>query len=724
MTVNQPTLTNARSLNMQASDLGGRIDLQTVLNGLARALGEQLGASRVRILVNSDLLDTHLAEWAGRAVKRLGAVPPGDELQRIVGEIGESNEPLSVDSVATDARFSAEARRSLLASDGDYAYLSVPLLADERVLGAITVHHLSVPHVWSDAEIACATQSAMEASWAVRTAELGEREQRLTKLSQDTEPFRAAFLASPLGMAISTPEGRRIEVNDALCQLLGLSRYELLTGGIEEITHPEDRQVHLGSMSELLSKQSTKVTFEKRFVLGDGRNICAEICVTSVADDTGELVYFISQIRDVSEEKHAEVRRREGRSRANSALAREDLINGIGRRLREELELSAVQNRLVEELGTVLKADRVRVIMMNEDSSYPTAEWVAAGIESLGEVKLTAPLANLIRGRIDDGRTYVTHDVATDATLTEGQRGEQQALGVAAHITTALRGADEIVGLISVHQCTRRSWTEDEVELVKAVAREAGSALMHAQLYATERHAVERMRDIDQAKDAFFSSATHELRSPLTSIKGYTDLLLDGEVGALNSEQVQMLDVIRRNSGRLLGLIQDLLDLSRLETSSLLPSYERFSLIELTEEIVLSLEPLCRKQNVRIRVDNDEAPFVMADRAKLERALLNLVNNAVKFSSRNGLVTLRTRAYGEGVEIEVEDNGIGIPKSEHGQLFSRFFRASTAINARISGTGLGLTMVKSIVEAHNGTIEVDSVAGRGTRFVIRLPMCK
>jgi PAS domain S-box-containing protein len=240
-----------------------------------------------------------------------------------------------------------------------------------------------------------------------------------------------------------------------------------------------------------------------------------------------------------------------------------------------------------------------------------------------------------------------------------------------------------------------------------------------------ERLAVQRMRELDAAKNEFVSTVSHELRTPVTSIVGYTEILEDGSLVQPAEEQRPLLESIGRNGRRLIMLCDDLLTLSGLDSgatrwergavdlASILPGAEDAVRAQLTS----------RGLTLEVIVPDQPVP-VVGDSVQLERALTNLLSNAIKFTESGGRVTVAVEARGGEAYLSVTDTGIGIPLEEQERLFQRFFRSSTAQERAIQGTGLGLSIVNAIVSAHGGRIDVRSAHLEGTTFTIRLPLAR
>ena len=227
-------------------------------------------------------------------------------------------------------------------------------------------------------------------------------------------------------------------------------------------------------------------------------------------------------------------------------------------------------------------------------------------------------------------------------------------------------------------------------------------------------------RELDRMRDAFVATVSHELRTPLTSISGFLEMMHDEEEG-LGESGRRYLDVIRRSTQRLHLLVEDLLLIAQIEAKRVELQLEPLDISELAERSVESIRPTADEKGVAISVVAEHAPAVRADRARISQVLDNLVSNAVKFTDGGGEVRVQIDAEDGELRIVVADTGIGIPEEEQGQVFSRFFRASTATQQAIPGTGLGLAISRALVEQHGGRIAVSSRVGEGTRVTVALP---
>ena len=325
--------------------------------------------------------------------------------------------------------------------------------------------------------------------------------------------------------------------------------------------------------------------------------------------------------------------------------------------------------------------------------------------------------ARLIRD--EDGRLAYFQGVGFDITPT---KRAQEMIVEARHaqMETAQLRAELLTGrnleLTALNEQLR-------VAIEKAEAAEAQQRL----LLERERQVVERLTQLDHDKNDFVSSVSHELRTPVTSMLGYLEILEDGDAGPLNQEQARMLEVVGRNSRRLLSRIEDLLTVSGLEAGKVKLVRTSVSMPALVESAVAAMSPATTGRNLKLAVHvADDATVVMGDAEQLDRVLINLLGNAVKFTPDGGRISVTvTRArdtHGhDTVDLTVGDTGVGIPEDEQPRVFERFFRSSNAQELAIAGTGLGLVIVKGIVELHGGTVTLRSEPGVGTEVTVSLP---
>jgi signal transduction histidine kinase len=228
-------------------------------------------------------------------------------------------------------------------------------------------------------------------------------------------------------------------------------------------------------------------------------------------------------------------------------------------------------------------------------------------------------------------------------------------------------------------------------------------------------------KQLDRMKSDFLSMVAHELRSPLVSIRQIHSVLLEGLAGPLDKKQEDFVQRSINKIDSLVALINDLLDMARVEAGVAVQRRVSVDLRPIIEELVRLISPRAEEQGVEIHCSFENLKIVQADPKNMEEVFNNLISNAINYSPDGGVVAISVRGLGEYLEIMVEDKGVGIPPEELPKIFDRFYRVKDPRTRKVMGTGLGLSIVKGIVEAHHGSIDVQSTVGKGTTFKILLP---
>jgi signal transduction histidine kinase len=286
-----------------------------------------------------------------------------------------------------------------------------------------------------------------------------------------------------------------------------------------------------------------------------------------------------------------------------------------------------------------------------------------------------------------------------------------------------LRG--EVIGVLGVKREETPDWAEEEVAAVEAVANQVALALENARLSKEQARTILQLKDVDRLKSEFLTSMSHELRTPLNSIIGFADVLLQGIDGELNDMALNDIQLIHNSGKHLLALINDILDLSKIEAGKMELVREAVDIKDVAYAVLASSQSLVKDKPVEIITDvSDMLPPVYADKLRLNQILLNLVSNAAKFT-HEGSITIKASLNPRKLDmmtISVVDTGIGIPADKLSTIFERFRQADSSTTRKYGGTGLGLAICKQLVEMHGGTLIVRSEEGIGSEFSFSIPL--
>jgi two-component system phosphate regulon sensor histidine kinase PhoR len=395
-------------------------------------------------------------------------------------------------------------------------------------------------------------------------------------------------------------------------------------------------------------------------------------------------------------------------------------------RIYEHLHAPAIISEAVAALEENLAVDFAWLGLVNgEELNSLVAEPAQDRALGISPVRPTYSLG-WIRDLFSQRSSYCCQDLSSGipANLPPHVQDMVRDSNAASLLLTPFGTGQELMGALTlVRNKGGRSWTEPEIEAVQSLARDLGRALEHARLYEGEERHVAELQSLDQAKTRFLASSSHDLRTPLTSIIGNVEIIQDAEAGPVTAMQASMLDAVSRNGRRLLSLIEDMLTISKIQlgvfTSNLCP----VDLAHLVPEPVDLVMPSMQDGEITFDVRAPrEGLMVNGDAGQLGRVLTNLLTNAVKYTPRGGRVTCTVAVKDDDAVLVVQDTGMGIPEDEQESLGIPFFRASNAVRHEIQGSGLGLSIVRTVVGQHNGKLELESVEGVGTTVTVRIPL--
>jgi PAS domain S-box-containing protein len=404
------------------------------------------------------------------------------------------------------------------------------------------------------------------------------------------------------------------------------------------------------------------------------------------------------------------------------ALAETEALYRASRHITTATNLPDLYQVMVDEMASRLGADQCRLVMF--DHKTGNSEVVAKYRPTTDEEKTFAPLVSdpsymILR---DTKQPLAIEDVSVHPAMAHFRDVlVQQNIKSMLLVPIVVRG--ELIGSVWLDAVGQeRVFTEAELDFSQTLASQAAIAIANMRAFEEQKEITERLREVDKLKTQFLANMSHELRTPLNSIIGFSRVILKGIDGPLTELQKTDLAAIYNSGQHLLGLINDILDVSKIEAGKMELNFEEVDLKPIIKGVMSSAVGLVKDKPVELeQYVSEDMPIIWADGTRVRQVLLNLVSNAAKFTEE-GKITLTTGYDDEWVTISVADTGIGIPQEKLGSIFEEFTQVDGSTTRRVGGTGLGLPISHRFVELHGGNITVESQEGLGSVFTVTLPI--
>jgi len=403
----------------------------------------------------------------------------------------------------------------------------------------------------------------------------------------------------------------------------------------------------------------------------------------------------------------------------------QEVLNDFSKILVRELNLDRILKHTLENLCEAVHIQFAQLVIFNRDRVYRVEHY-----GPLPQRLMVAPELHTLNRSI-----IVADELEGGARKTLMDRHSIR-------VSMMLTSREEFVGyLLLGDKLSGDIYSDQDIELLEIIAKELAVAIQNAKAYAQIQefninlqarieHATNRLRvanrhlkELDRAKDEFISMASHQLRTPLTTIKGYLSMMLEGDAGPVSDNQRQFVQFAFDASERMVNLISDLLNVSRLSAGRFLIQTKPTDMVKMIEEEVHQLEQHAAAKHIGLVFERPKVPLPPAqiDDNKTRQVVMNFIDNAIYYTT-HGQVTVKLKQTGNAVRLEVIDTGIGVPDDARKKLFTKFYRASNAQTVRPDGTGLGLYLAKRVIQDQGGTIIFSSVEGKGSTFGFELPL--
>lgn len=521
---------------------------------------------------------------------------------------------------------------------------------------------------------------------------------RIEKVLRESEAnFRSFFNNSSTGNMEMDIHGQFERTNIRFSKMLDYSEEELLELKDIDLTHPEDKKITESIMTQFLNKEIESSRFEKRYVRKDGSVFWSDISITYVDMGMDRRDKLIGVVVNISERKKIEKKLTEHHNLLSTLI---DTLPDVIFVKDVNHKFIVVNNAFLEQYNVDSKEE---LIGKSDLDFYPQED---------------AEIFHTAENIIMNGKPQIDK---LDLVIKDS--GERQWLN---NTKLPLKDSEgHITGLVGISRdITENKNKEEELrnyqEHLEEIVKERTQEVEEKAIELEEANI--RLQELDRLKSIFLASMSHELRTPLNSIIGFTGIILMGMSGELNDEQKKQLTMVKNNANHLLSLINDILDISKIEAGRAEVHAEEFILNDLVNEIVASSSPLADDRGIALKNKLSKNIVLFNDPRRIKQILINLISNAIKFTNE-GSVTVDALLKDEKTLIfSVADTGIGVKKEDMRKLFIPFQQIDATLTKKYEGTGLGLSLTQKMTGLLGGNISVKTEYGKGTKFTVTMPL--
>ncbi|MBL8062178.1 MAG: PAS domain-containing protein [Anaerolineales bacterium] len=503
--------------------------------------------------------------------------------------------------------------------------------------------------------------------------------------------------------------------------MLGYEEHELTRGfqDWEDLIHPDDHERAVKALEDYLEQRAPEYDIELRLRHKDGTWRWIRDRGKALRREDGTPYRMAGSHSDINESKEAE-----------------NLIAQRANQLETVATVSTTTSTVLnpdELLQTVVDLTKERFGLYHTHIYLADDAWntllLAAGSGEVGRSMVatghaiqTNTVQSLVARAYRERNAIIVNDIRED----EGFLPNPLLPETRAEMAVPMIVGDNVIGVFDLQSEEAGSFTGEDALIYNTLASQVAIALQNARLYQEQAAAVTQLRELDRLKSSFLANMSHELRTPLNSILGFADVMLEGLDGPLTDYMNNDLRLIQKNGQHLLHLINDVLDMAKIESGRMNLHPELFSVHEIMEEVTSITSTLASDKNLALYIepDSDREVQINADRTRLRQVMINLVNNALKFTEKGHVAIHVTKTDEENILICVRDTGLGIPPEQLDDIFNEFTQVDTSTTRKAGGTGLGLPISRRLVEMHGGELWAKStgIEGEGSTFYVKLPV--
>ncbi|AKB84877.1 cell wall metabolism sensor histidine kinase WalK [Methanococcoides methylutens] len=505
----------------------------------------------------------------------------------------------------------------------------------------------------------------------------------------------------------SAEDGRPVEFVTENVERFGYNKDDFVSGTLlyHNILHPDDRENVRNAISTSVAEGKEQFNCEYR-LLTESEDVRWVYESTLIERNTDQSVsHFYGIIFDITHRKLAEKEIADNERDISVLYSAVTLAS-------ESLDIDDLLSEILMEIGDLLDIEAGGVYIIDHDKREANLRAHIGPEEELTSSISYSKEEDMFKNVAD----LPKHAIISEEVVRKGSRFVTRN-----NLTFYLYSHDKVVGFVLLLTSDKDSLNEKNIKVLEHVGKHIGIAIENAQLFEKTQGDYEDLRSVDKMKNEFFANLSHELKTPMISIKGFSELLGEGKFGTLTTEQKRANDAVVRNAEKLRSLIDSLLYMSMEKEGKYKYNFTTVSVRRFIGNSIEVARAHAGANNIVFKEDIPEnIPNICGDEERLSTALNNIIDNAVKFMSE-GEVTVSVQDEPDQIHIRVKDNGIGIPKDEVDKVFDSFYQVDGSLTRIHGGTGLGLHVSKRIIDVHNGNIWLKSLEGFGTTVHITLP---